>query len=60
MDRAVLVDEIVLVVSQALNGGASDLCLSADINQDRDITVDEILATVQTALFGCPGLASLN
>jgi hypothetical protein len=53
-NEVITVDEILVVIRIAL--GEADLrsCASADTSDDGQITVEEIIATVDRALDGCP------
>lgn len=53
-DGAVSVDEIIRLVTLALDGGPVDSCPAGDSDGDGTITVDEIVAAVTFALTGCP------
>lgn len=49
----VTVDEVVRLVTVALGQGTVAQCPVGDRNDDRQITVDEILAAVRSVLLGC-------
>lgn len=50
----VTIDEIVTLVHIALGDMAIDVCPAGDNDQDGAITVNDILAAVQSTLAGCP------
>ncbi len=52
LDRIVTVDEIVRLVTAALNGGIGG-CAAGDVDQNQTVSVDEILKALTSALFGC-------
>lgn len=54
VDAAVSVDEVVRLVTLALDGGSVETCAAGDANADGAITVDEIVTAVSYALTGCP------
>ena len=55
LDGSVTVDEIVTIISIALNSRSLDLCPVTDLNFDGAITVDEIVRSVFHALDGIGG-----
>jgi uncharacterized repeat protein (TIGR01451 family) len=52
-DRAVMVNEMVLLVDVAMGGSDLIECIPGNRNADVVITVDELVGAVQTALKGC-------
>jgi len=54
-DRAVTVDELLVMVNVALDNAPASACPSGDRNADGAITIDEILLAVGSALGTCPG-----
>jgi hypothetical protein len=53
-DARVTIDELVRLVSIALDTQPLSACDAADRNFDRRVTIDELLAAVNGALHGCP------
>ncbi|HYD49986.1 MAG TPA: hypothetical protein VEB21_16635, partial [Terriglobales bacterium] len=53
---SVTVDEIVLGVSIALGNESTARCLPMDADGDGEITVDELLRSLNSALSGCPAV----
>jgi hypothetical protein len=53
-DREVGVDELLTMVSIALDGADLALCTAGDANHDGQITIDEIITAVANMLYGCP------
>lgn len=54
---AVAVNNIITLVNIALGNTPVTACEAGDANHDNQITVDEILTTVNNALYGCGGHA---
>jgi len=52
-DAQVSIDELVLAVQLALDGGDLSRCAAADVDSSGAITVDELVAGVEAALNGC-------
>ena len=52
-DRAVTVNELLLLVNIALSNDSVTSCPVGDANQDGEITINEILTAVGNALNGC-------
>jgi hypothetical protein len=50
----VTVDELQTLINIALGQALLTTCPSGDVSADGQITVDEVLAAVTRALFGCP------
>jgi hypothetical protein len=49
----VTIDELVLQVRIALGEADISACSAADANNDRQVTIEEILRSVNQALLGC-------
>jgi hypothetical protein len=47
------VAEMLAAVNAALGDSPVDSCTAADVNRDGQITIDEILSAVQSAMMGC-------
>jgi hypothetical protein len=52
-DGQVTVDELVIAITSALDGGVAGDCLSIDTDASGTVTVDEIVTAVGNALAGC-------
>lgn len=57
-DGLVTVDEIVVAVRLALEGGSTEACANADVDGSGGVTVDEVVAAVNFALSGCPAVVA--
>jgi hypothetical protein len=57
-DKAVTVDELVMMVNIALDNAPMHICDAGDANEDGTITVDEIIMGVNYAMHGCPAPVS--
>ncbi|MFQ5668193.1 MAG: hypothetical protein ACE5I7_17400 [Candidatus Binatia bacterium] len=53
-DGAVTIDELLVLVNNALGEVEAGVCGAGDANADGLITIDEILTAVNNALNGCP------
>ena len=53
-DRSVTIDELLEGIGVALETTSLATCIDADTNGDGMVTVDELVATAQAALHGCP------
>jgi hypothetical protein len=52
-DGNVSINEVIIGVIVALNGGSVDVCLILDADGDQVITIDELILAVNAALLGC-------
>ena len=48
------IDELVKAVGLALNDEPAGACTAVDRNGDDQVTIDELVAAVKSALDGCP------
>ena len=53
-DRRVSIDELLTLVTIALDGAPLDRCQGADVGGDGRLTIDDLLRAVGHALDGCP------
>src|SRR5258708_6210111 len=53
-DNAVTMNELVIGVGQSLGSITLSACPAFDHTPDAEVTIDELLAAVQAALYGCP------
>jgi hypothetical protein len=56
--NVITVDELLTVVNIALGNAPVSACRAGDPNGDGQVTIDEILAAVRNALYGCGGQPS--
>jgi photosystem II stability/assembly factor-like uncharacterized protein len=54
VDGRVTINEIITMINIALGTGSMAECGSGDTNHDNQVSIDEILAAVNGALYGCP------
>lgn len=54
-DRRVSIDELLTLVTIALDSAPLERCQGADVGGDGRVTVDDLLRAVNHALDGCPG-----
>jgi hypothetical protein len=57
-DRQVAINELLTIIDVALGQAPVSMCEAADVDGNGSITVDEILAAVNTALNGCSRLTA--
>ena len=54
--KKVEVNELIAGINIALGKASVGVCDAADINEDDEVTIDELVAAVGSAINGCPGL----
>ncbi len=53
LDGLVRVDELVAAVNIAIGDGNVNDCQAADVNIDDEVSIDELISSVGSALTGC-------
>ncbi len=56
LGKKVEVNELITGINIALGKASVGVCEPADINEDDEVTIDELVAAVGSAINGCPGL----